>query len=39
MYKLKNTYIDRMISNKLTSKEIDFILHIAMYQDDTGRVI
>lgn len=39
MYKLKNTYIDRMINNKLTSKEIDFILHIAMYQDDTGRVI
>lgn len=39
MYKLKNTYIDRMISNKLTSKEIDFILHIAMYQDDTGRVV
>ena len=39
MYKLKNTYIDRMISNKLTSKEIDFILHIAMYQDDTGRII
>ena len=39
MYKLKNTYIDRMISNKLTSNEIDFILHIAMYQDETGRVI
>lgn len=39
MYKLKNTYIDRMVSNKLTSKEIDFILHIAMYQDDAGRVI
>ena len=39
MYKLKNTYIDRMVSNRLTSKEIDFILHIAMYQDDTGRVI
>lgn len=39
MYKLKNSYIDRMISNKLTSKEIDFILHIALYQDDIGRVI
>lgn len=39
MYKLKNTYIDRMVSNRLTSKEIDFILHIAMYQDDTGCVI
>ena len=38
MYKLKNTYIDNMINNKLSSKEIDFILHIALFQDETGKV-
>nr|MDD3417394.1 hypothetical protein [Lachnospiraceae bacterium] len=38
MYKLKNTYIDRMISNKLSSKEIDFILYIADSQNDSGRI-
>lgn len=39
MYKLKNTVIDRMVDKQLSSKEIDFILYIAQYQDDTGRVI
>ena len=38
MYKLKNTYVDKMIQCKLTSREIDFLLHIALYQDETGRV-
>ena len=28
-----------MISKKLTSKEIDFILYIANYQDDSGKVM
>lgn len=38
MYKLKNTYIDRMIKSQLTSKEIDFLLHIAVYQNEQGTV-
>ena len=38
MYKLCNSYIDRMIGAKLTSKEIDFLLHVALYQDDHGTV-
>lgn len=38
MYKLLNSYIDKMVSKKLSSKEIDFILHIAVYQNETGRV-
>lgn len=38
MYKLKNSYIDKMIANKLSSKEIDFVLHIALYQDESGCV-
>ena len=38
MYKLKNTYIDKMVAAHLTSREIDFLLYIAGYQDDHGRV-
>lgn len=38
MYKLKNAIIDKMISNKLSSKEIDFVLYVAAFQDDTGRI-
>lgn len=38
MYKLKNTYIDRMIANKLSGCEIDFILYIARFQDEGGCV-
>lgn len=38
MYKLKNTYVNMMIKNKLTSRETDFILHIAKYQSEAGCV-
>lgn len=39
MYKLHNTFIDKMIEKKLTSKEIDFVLYIANYQDQSGKVM
>jgi len=38
LYKLKNSYIDKMVRSKLSSKEIDFILCVAMSQDDSGRI-
>ena len=38
MYKLKNSYIDQMIKNRTTSKEIDFLLYISMFQDEHGKV-
>lgn len=38
MYKLKNTYIDKMITSRLSKSEIAFILHIACSQDESGRV-
>lgn len=38
MYKLKNSYIDRMVALKLSSKEIDFILFLAGMQDDGGTI-
>lgn len=38
MYKIKNIYINKMISSKLSSREIDFILYIALYQNDCGTV-
>lgn len=38
MHKLKNTYIDKMINNKLSSKEIDFLLYIATSQNEFGRI-
>ena len=38
MYKIKNTYVDRMIEAKLSSSEIDFLLYIGRYQSETGVV-
>lgn len=38
MYKLKNSYIDRMVEAGLSSREVDFILYIANYQDVYGTV-
>lgn len=38
MYKLKNTYIDRMIDMQVSKSELAFILHIARHQDDYGIV-
>ena len=38
MYKLKNSYIDRMVEAGLSSREVDFILYIANYQDIYGTV-
>lgn len=38
MYKLKNKYIDKMIINKLSSCEIDFLLYVARYQSESGIV-
>lgn len=38
MYKLKNSYIDRMVALQLSSKEIDFILFLATMQDDRGTI-
>lgn len=38
MNKLKNTYIDKMVLSQLSSKEIDFILYIAQYQNEVGLV-
>ncbi len=36
MNKLKNSYIDKMVSCQLSSKEIDFILYIAKFQNESG---
>ena len=36
MNKLKNSYIDKMVDQQLSSKEIDFILYIAKYQNESG---
>ena len=38
MNKLKNTYIEKMVKEQLSSREIDFILYIARYQNDSGIV-
>ena len=38
LFNLYNSYIDKMIKKGATSKEIDFILHIALYQDMSGTV-
>ena len=38
MYKLKNSYIDKMIAAKISKSEIAFLLHIAVSQDDSGKV-
>lgn len=36
--KIKNSIVDRMIEQKCTSNEIDFLCYISMYQGITGRV-
>lgn len=38
MYKLKNSYVDRMIDAGISKSEVAFILHVAQYQDDYGTV-
>lgn len=38
MQKLKNCILDRMISEKLHSKEIDFLLYVSRFQDKNGKV-
>lgn len=38
LYKLKNSYIDRMIDARISKSEVSFILHIAQYQDNYGIV-
>lgn len=38
MYKIKNSYIDRIIRAKASKAEIAFLLHIALSQDDHGVV-
>ncbi len=38
MYKLSTDFIDKMINARLTSKEINFLLYVAMYQEENGKV-
>lgn len=38
MWNLKHAYIDKMISGRLTSREVDFLLEIAGSLDDGGNV-
>lgn len=38
MQKLKLKVLNKMIINKLTSSEIDFLIYISHYQDDKGHV-
>lgn len=38
MQKLKNKVIDRMMTMHLTKAEVDFILELAHYQDEKGRI-
>lgn len=38
MQKLKNSILDRMIAEHLPSKEIDFLLYVSRFQDDSGQV-
>lgn len=35
MQKLKNSNIARMIAAKLTTKEIDFLIYVSRFQDDS----
>lgn len=39
MQKIKNTIIKKCIDKKITSRELDFLLYISHYQDNTGRVL
>ncbi len=38
MQKLKNTFVDKMLVANLTKAEVDFLLEISHYQDDSGKV-
>lgn len=38
MQKLKNSNIARMIAAKLTTKEIDFLIYVSRFQDDSGKI-
>lgn len=38
MQKLKNSVLDRMIQAHLTKAEVDFILELSHYQDETGKI-
>lgn len=38
MYKISNSYIDKMIDKSISSYEIDFLLYIAPSQDESGTV-
>lgn len=38
MQKLKNRVIDRMLTLRLTKAEVDFMLELAHYQDEHGRI-
>lgn len=38
MQKLKNSVIDRMLQERLKKAEIDFLIEISHYQDDSGRI-
>ena len=39
MQKIKNIIIKKCIDNKITSRELDFLIYISHYQDSTGRVL
>lgn len=36
--KLKNRVVDKMLQSHLTKAEVDFMLEISHYQDDTGKI-
>lgn len=38
MQKLKNTVLDKMLTAHLTKAEVDFMIEISHYQDDSGKV-
>lgn len=38
MQKIRNRILDRMVAEKLTDKEICFLLYISRFQDNSGRV-
>ena len=38
MQKLKNSNIARMIAARLTTKEIDFLIYVSRFQDESGKV-
>ena len=38
MQKIKNSIVDRMIAQKCTANEINFLIYVSAYQDITGRV-